>query len=234
MDIDQYMAQARALLLEAFPGRLVCLGLQGSCARGEATEESDIDLVVILDRVEPPDVRTYRWVLDQLPARERSCGFFSGRGELTAWDRGELFQFYYDTRPYAGDLEFLRPLLGRDAAAQAVRAGAGAIYHGCVHNLLHTESTAILRELYKAALFVLRARVAAEGGPWCPGSRALEERVAGPDREILRRRQALRAGRDLTEGDLVLWSETLMAWAGELLRSCPAGGEEARNDTKPQ
>ena len=89
---------------------------------------------------------------------------------------------------------------GRDAAAQAVRAGAGAIYHGCVHNLLHTESTAILRELYKAALFVLRARVAAEGGPWCPGSRALEERVAGPDREILRRRQALRAGRDLTEG----------------------------------
>ena len=33
-----------------------------------------------------------------------------------AWDRGELFQFYYDTRPYAGDLEFLRPLVGRDAA----------------------------------------------------------------------------------------------------------------------
>ena len=64
MDIDQYMQQAQTLLLTAFPGRLVCLGLQGSFARGEATERSDIDLVVILDRVELADILTYRRVLD--------------------------------------------------------------------------------------------------------------------------------------------------------------------------
>ena len=92
MDIPQYMEQAQRLLLEAFPDRLVCLGLQGSYARDEATEKSDIDLVVILDRVAAADLLVYRDILNQLPEREKSCGFFSGKGELMAWDRGELFR----------------------------------------------------------------------------------------------------------------------------------------------
>ena len=79
MEISHYMAMARDLLEAAFPGRLVCLGLQGSYARGEATGRSDIDLVVILDRVELADVLIYRDILDRLPEREKSCGFFSGR-----------------------------------------------------------------------------------------------------------------------------------------------------------
>ena len=76
MEISHYMAMARDLLEAAFPGRLVCLGLQGSYARGEATDRSDIDLVVILDRVELADVLIYRDILDRLPEREKSCGFF--------------------------------------------------------------------------------------------------------------------------------------------------------------
>ena len=70
MEIRQYMEQAQSLLLRAFPERLICLGLQGSYARGEATEESDIDLVVILDRVGMEELLTYRRILDQLPKRE--------------------------------------------------------------------------------------------------------------------------------------------------------------------
>ena len=233
MEISHYMAMARDLLEAAFPGRLVCLGLQGSYARGEATGRSDIDLVVILDRVELADVLIYRDILDRLPEREKSCGFFSGREELMAWGRGELFQFYYDTRPYAGDLEFLRPLVGRDAAVDSACAGAGAIYHGCVHNLLHTGSPELLGELYKSALFVLRAAVVARGGPWCPESRALEVHAAGADQEILRRRQTLRAGKALTQEELVPWSRALLAWAGGILRECPGCGKEDTDDTKP-
>ena len=213
MDIDQYMAQAQALLLAAFPGRLVCLGLQGSFARGEAGPDSDIDLVVILDRVDLEDILTYRRVLDRLPARERSCGFFSGKGELMAWDRGELFQFYHDTRPCFGDLEFLRPLLDRRAVERALHAGACAIYHGCVHNLLHGQSPAALGALYKQAFFLLQAKCWLEREIYCPSARELLEHLAGADRRVLERREALRLGGEISQRDLLPYSEPLLEWA---------------------
>ena len=213
MDIDQYMAQAQALLLAAFPGRLVCLGLQGSFARGEAGPDSDIDLVVILDRVDLEDILTYRRVLDQLPARERSCGFFSGKGELMAWDRGELFQFYHDTRPCFGDLEFLRPLLDRRAVERSLHAGACAIYHGCVHNLLHGQSAGTLGALYKQTFFLLQAKCWLERGTYCRGARELLEHLAGADRVVLERREALRRGEGLSQEMLLPYSKLLLEWA---------------------
>ena len=225
MDMDQYMDQAQALLLAAFPGRLVCLGLQGSFARGEAGPDSDIDLVVILDRVDLEDILTYRRVLDQLPARERSCGFFSGKGELMAWDRGELFQFYHDTRPCFGDLEFLRPLLDRRAVERSLHAGACAIYHGCVHNLLHGQSAGALEALYKQTLFLLQAKCWLERGTYCRGARELLDHLAGADRRVLERRQALRLGGEISQRDLLPYSELLLEWARQVMAG--RGGEGA-------
>ena len=235
MDISQYMEQAQRLLLEAFPDRLVCLGLQGSYARDEATEKSDIDLVVILDRVAAADLLVYRDILNQLPEREKSCGFFSGKGELMAWDRGELFQFFHDTRPYFGDLEFLRPLLNRRAVVQSIHTGACSIYHACVHNMLHDGSMEILQDLYKAARFVLRARVVAEGGPWCSGDRELRRWISREEDSLLERWKVLRGGAFSEQPDLWAWGESLMLWAGELLTryALDAKGGEI-DDTKSQ
>lgn len=41
-------------LLQSFGDRIICFGLQGSYGRGEQTSTSDIDVVVILDRVSFP------------------------------------------------------------------------------------------------------------------------------------------------------------------------------------
>lgn len=51
-------------LLHSFGDRIICLGLQGSYGRGEQTSTSDIDVVVILDRVSFSDLQTYRNILD--------------------------------------------------------------------------------------------------------------------------------------------------------------------------
>lgn len=51
-----WVADALARMKKAFGPRLAYLGLQGSYRRGEATETSDIDLVVLLDTVEPADL----------------------------------------------------------------------------------------------------------------------------------------------------------------------------------
>ena len=47
-----------------FPGRVCFVGLQGSYSRGEATDTSDIDVVVILDELHVPDIQAYNKMLD--------------------------------------------------------------------------------------------------------------------------------------------------------------------------
>lgn len=65
-------------LNEVFANRAWFVGLQGSYGRGEATESSDIDVVVILDELSAEDIQTYNDMLDTLPHRELICGFLSG------------------------------------------------------------------------------------------------------------------------------------------------------------
>ena len=167
-------------------------------ARGEAREDSDIDTVLVLDRLEASDLAALREALAPLPERGKLCGFVSGRAELLAWEPGELFQFYHDTRPVLGSLDFLLPLLNREAALSSVRTGAGAVYHGCAHYLLHGGAPEELEALQKAAFFTLRALCWLDTGIF-PASRA-----ALPE-----------AGRAL----LAAGPEELFAWAGETLKN---------------
>ena len=51
IEITEFIKKYMAALDLVFPGRVWFAGLQGSYGRGEATEASDIDMVVILDRV---------------------------------------------------------------------------------------------------------------------------------------------------------------------------------------
>ena len=57
-------------LEETFKKRIWFVGLQGSYARNEANENSDIDIVVILDKVDIQDLIIYRGMLDKLPNRD--------------------------------------------------------------------------------------------------------------------------------------------------------------------
>ena len=49
---DTYIAALTEKLRAAFGDRLVYIGLQGSYLRGEATESSDIDIMVVVDAME--------------------------------------------------------------------------------------------------------------------------------------------------------------------------------------
>ena len=102
MNIDSWMDEFLQKLNSAFGERVWFAGLQGSYGRGEATETSDIDVVVILDHLSTADLHIYHAMLDSLPHRELVCGFVSGKKELLHWEPSDLFQFYHDTTAFKG------------------------------------------------------------------------------------------------------------------------------------
>ena len=164
VDINSWLEEFLQKLNETFKSRVWFVGLQGSYGRGEATETSDIDVVVILNELTVSDIQTYNNMLDTLLHRELICGFVSGKDEILNWEPADLFQFYNDTTPIKGSLDELLPKIDNVAVDRAIKIGACNIYHGCVHNMLHTKNEDILKGLYKAASFVVQAIVFKQTG----------------------------------------------------------------------
>ncbi len=167
LDIDLWLENYLTVLKRTFGERIWFVGLQGSYGRNEATDSSDIDLVVILDQLVPEDIEAYGCMLEKLEYREKLCGFLSGLEELLCWEPSDLFQFCHDTTPILGSLDPILAKVGMADVDRTIRIGACNIYHGCVHNMLYEKDAGILQELYKAATFVIRAIVFRRAGLFC-------------------------------------------------------------------
>ena len=197
-------------LNDYFGDRVWFVGLQGSFARGEATEKSDIDMVVILDELSASDVATYNTMLDTLPYREVICGFLSGKNEILNWEPSDLFQFYYDTKAIKGSLDELLPLIDDDAVTRAIKMGVCNIYHGCVHNMLYEKNEEILRDLYKSASFVVQAIAFKQTGKYIRHQKDLPEIVSTDERVIVETFLKLKNGGAVYFDTM---SENLFNWA---------------------
>lgn len=184
IDINTWTNDFLQKLNEFFASRVWFVGLQGSYGRGEATETSDIDIVVILDELSAVDIQSYQEMLDTLPHRELICGFLSGKNEILSWEPSDLFQFYHDTTPIKGSLDDLFPLIDQTAIERAIKIGACNIYHGCVHNMLHEKSEEILKGLYKSASFVAQAIVFKQTGNYIKRQSQLLEVASVEERLI--------------------------------------------------
>ena len=163
-NIDQWVNTYTEAVQKQFGNRVWFIGLQGSYGRGEATCTSDIDVVVILDTLSVQDLKLYSKLLDTLPNREKMCGFVSGKAEIEAWEKSDLFQFCNDTTPIIGSLAHLMNKISEADIKRAIRIGVCNIYHACVHNLLHEKSADILKSLYKSAAFTCQAIVYLQTG----------------------------------------------------------------------
>jgi len=215
VDIKLWMESFAELLKETFGERIYFVGLQGSYGRGEATESSDIDVVVILDKLAAEDIKTYGNLINTLPNRELICGFLSGKDELINWDPSDLFQFYYDTTPILGTLDELLTKIDNAAVDRAIKIGACSIYHGCVHNMLHEKNDDIVRGLYKSASFVIQAIVFKNTGKYIKYQKELLEVVGNEEKDVLNDFIALKNGATV-EFDTM--SERLFNWVRKLIQ----------------
>ena len=210
IDITAWTKNFLQTLNETFANRVWFVGLQGSYGRGEATETSDIDIVVILDELSASDIQKYNTMLDTLPHREQICGFLSGKDELLNWEPSDLFQFYNDTTPIQGSLDELLAVIDETAVNRAIKIGACNIYHGCVHNMIHEKSEEILYGLYKSASFVVQAIAFKQTGKYIKTQKDLLGVVSDDERKIIEISLRLKNGDTVEFGTM---SEFLFAWA---------------------
>ena len=210
VDITAWMNDFLQKLNHTFENRVWFVGLQGSYGRGEATETSDIDVVVILDELSALDIQTYHDMLDTLPHRELICGFLSGKDDIMNWEPSDLFQFCHDTTPIKGSLDEVLTLVDENAINRAIKIGACNIFHGCVHNMLHEKSEDILRGLYKSASFVVQAIVFKQTGNYIKHQEELLMVANLNEQSIINTFLSLKKGGTV---DFTPMSETLFAWS---------------------
>lgn len=209
IDITVWIQSFLQTLNETFTNRVWFVGLQGSYARGEATETSDIDIVIILDELSAMDIQTYNAMLDTLSHRELICGFLSGKTEIMNWEPSDLFQFCHDTIPIKGSLDEVIAVVDESAVNRAIKIGACNIYHGCVHNMLHEKSEDLLRGLYKSAFFVVQAIVFKQTGNYLKHQEELLRAAARNEQVVINTIISLKNGALV---DFIPMSELLFVW----------------------
>ena len=210
IDITAWMQNFLQALNKTFADRVWFVGLQGSYGRGEATETSDIDVVVILNELSAKDIQTYHDMLDTMSHRELICGFLSGKNEIMNWEPSDLFQFCHDTMPIKGSLDQVMAVIDESSVNRAIKIGACNIFHGCVHNMLHEKSEDIFRGLYKSASFVVQAIAFKQTGNYISHQKDLLQAVSSDERAVVETFLDLKNG---GTADFDLMSETLFAWS---------------------
>lgn len=212
--MQQWFQQFTEKMKDTFGSRIVLIGIQGSYGRGEQTERSDIDVVLILDSFTYADFKIYDAVISEMTLREKLCGFVSGKEELLHWDKADLFQLYHDTTPLYGEIEWIGELIEKSDIQRAIHQGACNIYHMCVHNAIHEKSETLLRPILKSAVFLLQAKYYDETGKYISRKSDMASIFKNTDLEILKLSMEKENNTQIVFEEQ---SKQLMCWASRLI-----------------
>ncbi len=219
-DIHNWMNELILRLQSSFGSRLLAVGLQGSFKRGEAHEGSDIDAVVVLDRLSLEDLDAYKQILASMPPSSHpACGFISAKEDLQNWSRAELFQFANDTDTLYGSFEDILPAPSRRAALEAAQTGAGTLFHALCHTQVHGKVTPdFLRQVYKGTFFILQAVHFAQTGEYATDKKTLQGKLSGRNKKIL---DILASGQypPSSAREMLLWCQETLAYTAAELRT---------------
>ena len=220
MDIQVYLSRLIGGLTHTFGDRLLYVGLQGSYLRGEATETSDIDVMVIFDEIDASTLDTYRELLIAVGDYDRSCGFVCSREDMAAWNTPEVCHLLHTTRDLYGRLADFVPAYTREDVIQYVKVSVGNLYHELCHRYIHASretNQSHLPMTCKAVFFILQNVHYLKTGSFVATKKELLEALEGDDREILA--LSLR----LSEGEALDFDNAfagLLRWCQGTLTQC--------------
>ena len=159
VDVEKYIHQLIVLLQQHFKEKLLYVGLQGSYMRGEATESSDIDIMVVLDTLSVADLACYRSIIQSMDHFDKSCGFICGKNDLVNWNPLEICSLSMSTMDYYGCLADFIPSYDEQDIRNFIKLSLNNLYHELCHSYIHAaenKNTVNLFGAYKCVFFILQ------------------------------------------------------------------------------
>ena len=190
IDIENYISQLMKSLNIQFGPRLLYVGLQGSYLRGEATDHSDIDIMVIIEGLKACDLEHYRVIIQSLGHFEKSCGFICSKTDLANWNPLELHHLLSTTKDYHGALRDYIPPYGQQDIRNFVKLSINNLYHEICHRYIHAECNKQISALagsYKGVFFILQNLYYLQCGNFIATKGELLPLLDGLNRAVLER-----------------------------------------------
>ena len=187
-NLDNYIQNLISECKIAFGTRLLYMGLQGSYLRGEAHENSDIDIMVIINDFSVTDMQTYHEILQKIGCFEKSCGFICGKNEIQNWNPLEVCQLKFTTKDLLGILTDYLPPATREDETNYIKISLGNLYHELCHRFIHADkekNIAKFRGTCKGFFFLIQNLHYLETGNFILSKKELKEKVPAADRRIL-------------------------------------------------
>lgn len=184
-DVNEWVNDLAEKLKNVFAQRLLFVGLQGSYRRGEAKPTSDIDIVVILDKLSIDDLKAYKRIISSMPEKEKACGFISGQKELKNWPKMDIFQFQHDTKPVFGTLNNLVPLIKKQDIKDYIKTSSANLYHMAVHSYLYDDNYDNFKAIKKSLLFLFQTIVYLDTGKYFATNKELVNILTKEQKEML-------------------------------------------------
>jgi hypothetical protein len=222
--LDEFVRRLR----EVFGERLRFVGHHGSWARGEAAPESDIDTMVILDRIEPPDLVGFRAVIESMPdGGKAASGLLTSVPEMRALPRSGLMQYFWGCKVLHGSMEGIVERPTERDLLEDVRAKASTHLLNARHYLLfpHDLSQKVhnLRYPFKECAYALQQWVLVQSGEFVARKddllRVLDEEM---DRAVVEVVRAWRQSEQDRTARPAYYLELLEKWCRSMLSRLPA------------
>ncbi len=223
--VDGWLADFVRRLRAVFGERLVFVSLHGSWARAEPGPESDIDVAVVVDRIDPQDLTGFRSIIAGMPDAGRvASGIFLSVPELKALRGFELIQFFYGCRVLHGTVEGIIERPGRADLEEHIQVIASANLFHARHYMLypHDHSKAVHKLYYpfKECFYALQSWVLLHEGRFVPTKDGIIEQLTDEDdREVIRIARDWHELQQDREQRPLYYIELLERWSRNMLLS---------------
>lgn len=218
-DIEKYVSDLIAALIVRFGERLKYVGLQGSYLRDEATDESDIDIMCILDSLSISDMQIYREMIKSMPRSDKSCGFICSVDDMKHWNPLEILHLLHSTGDRYGELSCFVPDHSLGDVRNFVKMSINNMYHELCHRYIHGDpqnTATALPSIYKGVFFILQNKHYLSTGDFVGRKTELLHRLEGDDREVMKRYMDMKDGIEFDHEESF---RLLFSWCQKTLHS---------------
>ena len=218
INIKLYINKIIEKLKEKYSDRLVYVGLQGSFLRGEATENSDIDIMVVIDKLNVSDLDKYRLIIDSLECSDKMCGFICSKTDIQNWNPLEICNLINSTKDYYGNLSDLVPVYTDKDIKNYIKISINNLYHEICHRYIYSDKITNKENLkysYKSVFFILQNLYYLKNKKFIKTKKELLNLLEGKNREVLEYSILLN---NENEYDFDKYFELLFTWCKETMK----------------